>query len=161
MKRIKLTQGQYALVDDDDFEPLNVYKWHFQRNGFGGRARRYLKECGNKNVYMHREIMKAPSYLQVDHINGNPLDNRKENLRLCTNSQNTMNARPQKGRKYKGVTWHKSSRKWRALITVNKKQLYLGQYDSDAEAAKAYDKAAIVYFKEFARINFQPLGISY
>lgn len=156
MKEIQLTQGKVAIVDDEDFERLSSFKWYFQKAKDAGRARRRISGSGNRATFMHREIMNAPPHLQVDHINGNSLDNRKQNLRLCTNSQNTMNARPRLsvGRKYKGITWHKPSRKWRALITHNKKQIYLGQYDKPEDAAKAYDRAAPIYFGAYARTNF-------
>jgi len=100
--------------------------------------------------------MSAPADMQVDHINGNPLDNRRENLRICTRAQNTCNRKAVVNSKsgYKGVTKKNSSRKWIPEIRKDGKKLYLGSYNTPEEAAKAYDKAAKEIFGEFAKLNF-------
>ena len=103
--------------------------------------------------------MNAPAGMQIDHINGNGLDNRKVNLRLCNSSQNQRNARKRKSgtSRFKGVDWHKESKKWRARICVNRKRIHIGRYKSEFEAAQAYDKKAIELFGEFASLNFPSL----
>lgn len=103
---------------------------------------------------MHRFITNAPKELEVDHINGNRLDNRKENLRICTKSQNLRNQHKTCGSsKYKGVSWRVRANKWESRIYVDGKKLFLGLYSDEEDAAKAYDKAAIQHYKEFAKTN--------
>ncbi len=106
-------------------------------------------------TFMHRKIINVPKDLQTDHINNNGLDNRKINLRLCTNSQNSQNRRhyTNKSSKYKGVSWHKFKKKWRAQIGLNKKRIHLGYFEAEKEAAKIYNKEAKELFGDFAYIN--------
>jgi len=106
-------------------------------------------------IRMHRLILKAQKGQQVDHINGNGLDNRKDNLRFCTSSQNYQNSRKRKNcsSKYKGVWWHKQSKKWQTGIVLNYKNYHLGYFTNEIEAAKAYDLTAAEFFGEFARLN--------
>ena len=110
---------------------------------------------------MHREIMGRPKGLQVDHRNRKRLDNRRENLRTATNSQNQYNKNKTKSKTssiYKGVTYIKSTGKWRAQIMVSRKNIALGEYDEEIEAAKAYDEGAKKYHGEFARLNLPDAG---
>jgi hypothetical protein len=160
MKEILLTQGQVALVDDQDFEWLLKYKWYAQWNtdtcSYG--AARSIRENGKKKtVLMHRAIMNARPNQQVDHRNHNTLDNRRENLRLCTHGENQHNQRPQIGcsSKYKGVSWHKARNKWVVYIHLNDQQFHLGCFADEVEAAHVYDDAAHKMFGEFAFTNFQ------
>ena len=104
----------------------------------------------------HPELRDNPK-LYIDHINGDKLDNRKENLRLATNQQNSMNRKPHKNSssKYKGVYWSKRENKWIAQIVINKKNKYIGRYQDEKEAALAYDKAAREHFGEYAKLNFE------
>ena len=163
-RRIPLTQGKYAIVDPEDYERLNKYKWYVSKGGSTFYAARCLWDPVNKKkhtIKMHREILKPPHPLVVDHINRNGLDNRKANLRPATKSQNTIN-RPcikQKGAhsKYLGVTWQKSNKKWQAQIRANGKHRVIGYFEDETEAAKAYDRAAKLYHKEFAVLNFPAL----
>lgn len=107
---------------------------------------------------MHRVIMGDVEGKFVDHINHNGLDNRKANLRFATAQQNTWNKRKQKGNyssQYKGVHWVKSEKNWRALITCNKKMIYIGRFDDETAAAMAYDEKAKELFGEYASLNLQ------
>lgn len=155
-KTIPLTQGQAAIVDDDIYESLSRFNWYayFDRKTY--YARRHSPITG-KIIQMHREIMGASDGTIIDHLNGNGLDNRRENLRFCTQSENQRNrgADVDNTSGYKGVTWHKVKKKWMAQIKVNKKNTYLGLYSDPAEAARAYDAAAIELHGEFACLNFQ------
>ncbi len=157
MRSIELTQGQVALVDDADFERLNQFKWYASKQpgtfyacrDAGGRTNR-------KQIRMHRVITGVTKSRQVDHINGNGLDNRRTNLRICVASQNQANRGKQRNCKsgFKGVSWNKSNRKWVSLIQVLGKHIYLGGFDCKITAARAYDEKAKEMFGEFARTNF-------
>jgi AP2 domain-containing protein/HNH endonuclease len=106
-------------------------------------------------VPLHRLIMNAPADKEVDHINGDTLDNRRCNLRICSHKENLRNQKLPKNSKsgYKGVTWYKRIKKWRSHIRLNKKQIHLGYFDDIKLAANAYNEAAIKYFGEFAKLN--------
>jgi len=107
-------------------------------------------------IAMHREIIRAPEGLLVDHIDGNGLNNRKSNLRLCTHSQNTYNRRPNRNcsSRYKGISFHKMSKKWEVAICCKGKREHLGRFDDEVKAALAYDRKAKQLFGEFAYLNF-------
>lgn len=154
MKRIKLTQGKYAIVDDEDFERLNYYNWSLGKTG--NTKKEYAKiSIKRKTIKMHRLIMNTPQGMDTDHINGNGLDNRKSNLRICTQSQNEANKGLQKNNTsgFKGVQWNKQYKKWSAKINKNKKSFYVGYFTDKKEAAKAYNTKAKELFGEFARLN--------
>lgn len=151
MKRLKLTQNKWAMVDDIYYDYLNQWKWYFN-----GRyaVRTPHKNRGAKAIRMHRVIIKAPDSLEVDHINGNKLDNRISNLRLCTHSENGKNSgisiRNTSG--YKGV--HRASpNRWQARIRVDGELLSLGYFKTKEEAARAYNEGALRYHGRFARLN--------
>jgi len=158
MKKIPLTQGRFAIVDDDIFEGLSACKWHVKRgpNTFYAGCIMNRRPDGATTL-MHRLIMNAQKGQQVDHIDGNGLNNIKSNLRFCTSTQNKQNGRSYKNStsKYKGVSWHRSGQKWQARIRLNGKQVYIGVFNDEAEAARAYDCKAEKLFGEFARLNFK------
>jgi hypothetical protein len=145
MKKIKLTQDKYALVDDEDYEELNQYKWQYDPANYAKRSYK------RKTIRMHRAIMNCPKHLQIDHINGNGVDNRKHNLRICTQGQNNCNTKLSKHNTsgIKGVFWHKQAKKWRAMVRVNRKLIYLGYFACINDAKNAYTKAAKEHFGEF------------
>jgi hypothetical protein len=148
----------FVILDLRDYYHLSKYKWYIK--GCFGKfyaARNYKYDSKQtKSVAMHREIMNAPKGLLVDHRNGNGLDNRRENLRLATRSQNNCNTTKRKNTssRFVGVSFDKRKRRWIAYINHNGKKIFLGYFDSEIEAAKAYDAAAKKYHGEFARLNF-------
>jgi hypothetical protein len=148
---IKLSNGPVSLIDDDDFKKVQDYKWFINDNGY---VRGY-KNWREKYVYLHRLILDASSMQQVDHINGNRLDNRKENLRITSQQQNTFNAGLRSNNKsgYKGVRLRKDTKRWSASITHNYKEISLGCFDTKEEAAEAYNRKALELFGEYARLN--------
>lgn len=148
-KEIPLTQGKVALVDDEDYEWLTQWKWHYSARGYAVRS---CREPKPQSVRMHRVIVGAEPSEEVDHINGDKLDNRRCNLRKCTHAENMRNMKFRDGVSHKGIKRHKS--KWAAQITVNGKHIYLGLFNTEVEAAKAYDAAAREHFAEFAKTNF-------
>ena len=153
MKKIKLTQGKYVLVDDEDFDWLNQWKWlAFDNNGHFYAARRPKSGI----VFMHRLILESGKGNIVDHANQDTLDNRRSNIRLCTRAENQANRGSSKGSAsiYKGVTWDKRGKKWCAAIKVDGKSIALGRFEDEVEAAKAYDKKHIEVHAEFACPNF-------
>lgn len=158
--RGKYGKGRFVIVDDDDYELIKNYTLSADKVG---KDKVYVSlfienERGSrrKKVRLHVFLMNPPKGYHVDHINGDTFDNRRSNLRVCTNDQNARNQKPQKNRtsKYKGVSWNKRVGKWEAYITYRYKKIRLGFFDSEEEAARAYDTAAHFYFGEFANYNF-------
>jgi hypothetical protein len=157
MKLIPLTQGQFAIVDDEDFESLSAYKWCYSK-GYAVRNRNAAEKAarGGKRglIPMHRQIMNPPDDMDVDHKHGDTLDNRRSELRVCPHAKNQANQKIRSGKKakYKGV--HRVGNKWCAQIGSgpNRKR-HLGMFDSQEEAALAYNAAAFKQFGEFARLN--------
>ena len=154
-KIISGSKNEKIKVDKEDFELVSKYNW----NCYSGYALTFNRRKENnyklKSKSMHRLILQPKGKEQIDHINGNRLDNRKHNLRICTVQQNSCNRKKAKNSnsKYLGVTFHKRDNRWQAQIRTNKKRIYLGYFITEKEAAEAYNDAAIKYHKEFAKIN--------
>jgi hypothetical protein len=165
MKEIKLTQGKVALVDDGDYDRLTQHKWCARKAHNTYYARRASREKpGPFYIIMHREIKCAPHGLEIDHIDGDGLNNQKENLRLCVHKENLWNARPHSGgvsSKFKGVHWCKTRERWIAKIYINGQNHYIGAFVSEEEAAKRRDTVAVKGCGEFARLNFKHIGGDY
>ncbi len=163
MKEIKLTRGKVALVDDEDYEFLMQWKWYTSAVRCGDLFYAYNRGSFNEDgkrplIIMHRLILGiTDKKILVDHKNHNGLDNRKGNLRQCSYSQNSTNRRkmPAISSKYLGVS--KIKNKWRAHFTKNNKQIFLGYFDNEVDAALAYDKAAIETYGAFANPNFNKI----
>lgn len=155
-KQIPLTQGKVALVDDDMYDYLNQWKWHVHWTGWHFYAMRTVRKSGKKfNIYMHHVVMNVQNGTKVDHRNNiETLKNTRDNLRICTSSQNMCNAkiRSDNTSGYKGV-YLVNAGKYRAVITF-KKKIHLGLFDDPEAAARAYDAKALELFGEFARTNF-------
>jgi len=154
MKEIPLTQGRVALVDDDDYERVSQLKWHTQHV----RRQWYAlaSPTHNTNIMMHRYLLGCPPGQEVDHINHDGLDNRRRNLRLCTNSQNQANNRKQlrpTSSRFKGVAWYAREERWQAKVKHRGRSFWLGLFDSEEEAARAYNTKAQELFGEFAYLN--------
>ena len=158
MKRIKLTNGTQVLVDEDDYYVQDHYEWRYMDSGWGsGYAARSVWENGRSVVkLMHREIMGAESGQIVDHRNGNGLDNRRKNLRLCDSSKNSANQpkRSDSASPYKGITKTRQGR-WTAYIRFQGEKITLGTFGTAKKAARVYDSAALTLFGEFAQTNFK------
>jgi hypothetical protein len=157
--KIELTQGYFALIDASDYEKVSKHCWCVQQYKDKDRCQKiYAKaSVGGTQVTMHRFLLSPPKHLSVDHINGNSLDNRRENLRLTNKKGNAAN-RPKdriKGAtsKFKGVHKATGGKKWLSRIHVNGKGIYLGSFEKEIDAARAYDIAAKYYFGEFACLN--------
>lgn len=154
MKEIPLTQGKVALVDDTDFEAVNASNWCLSSHGY---AVRHIPGSGQKgkNQYLHRFLL--PDAEEIDHRDGNKLDNRRSNLRGCSHQENTRAAhKPRKNgsSQYRGVSWDRQKNKWTAYFRLQGKKKFLGYFDVESDAARAYDIAARKHYGEFAYPNF-------
>ena len=150
MKKIKLTQNKFALVDDEDFEYLNQFKWQLNDNGYAVRSEHIylgINKYKNNHIRMHREINKTPKELFTDHINRNKLDNRKSNLRTVTKSENAINTKLNSNNAsgYKGIYWDKFTNKWRAEIKIFYKKISLGRFLNLEDAILARKEGEIKY----------------
>jgi hypothetical protein len=158
-RRIPLGEGKFTLVSPEDFYWLNNFQWCAQHSDQNIYAVRFILKPNKrpKIVSLHKEIMKSPNGLLVDHKNCHGIDNRRSNLRFATASENMCNRRKTSSKtssRFIGVCFDKWTGRWSAHVGVNGKTRWLGRFDSEIDAAKARDKAARIYHKEFARLNF-------
>lgn len=147
---IQLTQGQIALIDDEDYSKVSVYKWWANWTKRTFYAKGYVE---GKTIRLSHFILGVPSHVIVDHINGKTLDDRRENLRSVTNAQNCRNSGPRNGKKYKGV-FELPSGRFAAKLWIAPKLKHLGVFDTMEEAALCVDKAVVDTFGEFVHTNF-------
>lgn len=171
MKKIPLSTGRsgkrpargYALVDDSDFEELGQHKWNMLKSRDIQYAQREIRNAdGNvEKVTMHVLLMKPPKGMEVDHIDGNGLNNCRENLRICTRNQNRQNVGAMKNNKsgYKGVSWHRATNKWLAQIRANGKHYHLGLFTDPEEASAAYIEACKNYHGAFANLTVRQAAL--
>lgn len=154
MRQIPLTKGHFAIVDDDDYPIVSQYKWTYD-NGYAVR-KTTLATGKYKKISLHRFLTSAQPKQMVDHANGNGLDNRRCNLRLCTGSQNNANRRVLRpsSSPYRGVRKASNVERWEAAIGHNYRFIHLGSFLTQEEAARAYDAKAIELYGEFASTNF-------
>jgi hypothetical protein len=161
MKIIPLTQGKAAVVDDEDFSILSKYKWHYQKNNSRktGYAIRHIRVGGRKgrclSFMMHREILglQTGDAIQCDHIDGDGLNNRRGNLRKCTQAQNQWNTPARNGREIKGVYWEERHKSWKVSFRLNGKIKNFGRFKNKNDAINSYNE---IVFKErgsYAKIN--------
>lgn len=157
MKKIALTRGQFALVDDTDFEWLNQWKWYYQPHRQTGYAKRTQRIDGKKtHISMHHLVIgKPPIGLVTDHMDCNGLNNQRHNLRFCTDAENKRNRdkTKQNSSGIKGAYWQKQINRWYSRIQVNGKSIYLGTFDTAQLAGEAYNRAAIIHHGEFSRFS--------
>lgn len=159
MKQIPLTQGQFALVDDEDYDWLMQWKWYAKFNRSTGTyyaARNARMDDGRRTtIRMHQQIMGSPLATDVDHCNHNTLDNRRLNLRACTHAQNMQNQplRRDSTTKYKGVQWYPKYQKYVARIGVNGKRIFLGYFNTPEDAYTAYCAASEKFHGEFSYLG--------
>jgi hypothetical protein len=154
LKKIELTKGKYALVDDSDFEFLSQWKWCAHTCGYAVRSMTINGK--RKTIYMHRLIMGLDDgSIFIDHINHNRLDNRKENLRFADSAQNKHNEGINSANKtgYKGVIYNRFTKKYQAKIRVYGQRIHLGSFETAEDAAKAYQEAAIKYHGDYVFRN--------
>lgn len=156
MITVQITQGKEVLVSNEDYSEISDYNWSYSA------STGYAVRKGRKNrsepltVHMHRVIIDVKANEQVDHINGNKLDNRRSNLRVASVQKNSFNRKKPKVKctsQYKGVLKRKNASKWEARIKFNNKAIYLGRFVNEEDAARAYNEAALKYFGDFAKCN--------
>ena len=154
---VELTQGQTTIIDIQDMELVGKYRWHAAKSRGGFRATTNVsdKDGRFKTLYLYRLLTEPEEELVVDHEDHDQLNNRRSNLRVCTQAQNSQNrtSRKNSSSEYLGVSWFKRDKKWGANIQVNYKSLNLGRFKSEIDAVKAYNKAALYHFGEFANLN--------
>ena len=158
MITLQLSQGYVALVDDEDFEQVSQFKWHAKVDTHTVYAARNITLPNGRRTgqRLHRFILGPNDSQVVDHRNGNGLDCQRSNIRICTQTQNAANRRKQASSShFKGVSWFKRLGNWAVKVHYNNKDIYIGNFTSELDAAHAYDAAAIKYFGEFANTNFQ------
>lgn len=163
MKRIPLTRGMFALVDDADYDSMMVHKWSARWGKSSWYASSNVTVNGQrKGIEMHRLLLGVTDpKTHVDHIDSDGLNNQRTNIRLASNAQNQHNARVARKNNtsgFKGVYWNRIGRTWKAQIKIQRRMTHLGTFRDKLEAARAYDAAAIKHFGAFARVNFPRAG---
>lgn len=157
-QQIPLSRNAFALVSDEDYERISQHKWSLDGTGYAVRLVTVVVDGVKKRrkILMHREILNAPPHLEVDHRFDIRTDNRRSEIRIATHGQNMANRGPQQGSscQYKGVSYSKRDKVWVAEIRVDGNRKRLGSYKNAANAAIAYDKAALTAWPEFAYLNF-------
>lgn len=146
MKKLLTNKGDVFIIDDEDFNLVSKYTWHLNHKGY------VRSEIKGRQVMLHRVVMSVTDpKLQVDHIKGNKLDNRKSQLRVCTNQQNQFNRGKNKNNTsgFKGVKWRKDRSTWIAVINFNMKRKIIGTFDCPKKASRAYLAAAKKLHGEF------------
>lgn len=162
MKRLSLTRGLFATVDDCDFDRVSQFKWQAHKKKSGWLVKRGVYDPAKKNNHaqpLSVFVLEAPVGTIIDHENGNPFDNSRGNLRVCTRLENNRAFRRKsegKSSRFRGVCWLKNNACWCARIHVLGKGIHLGVFDYEADAALAYDTAARHHFGRFAHLNFSP-----
>lgn len=160
--KLPLVGGGDALISLDDWEGVQDYRWRAVQTSRGsGRAKVYVMATNRGHPYLHRLIMKPTRWEQIDHINGDPLDNRRENLRYVSRHENARNRHPDTFKRgtsqYRGVCWEPRRKRWQASIYANGKQTYIGHYMTEVEAARAYDAASLEHYGRFGTRNFKEI----
>lgn len=153
MKKIKLTKNKFTIVDDEDYEILNQHKWYCL-NDYAARDK--ITDKRKRTLYMHRLIMNCSESSYVDHVDGNPLNNRRENLRICSQSQNNMNRNKTEGNfssRYKGVSFDKERNKWVMRLQKDGKCIIRKRFEKELDAAVFYNEMALKVYGEFAVLN--------
>lgn len=152
VKYIKLNDNYKAAVDEEDYAKLSGRTWYVSKRS----GAFYVQSDSPTRVYMHRVIMDCPDDMEVDHIDGNGLNNCKFNLRVCAHQQNCQSTKKQIGTTsiYKGVSWNKRDKFWEAYIKKDRIRYRLGYYKEEVTAAERYDLIALLLFGEFAKLNF-------
>lgn len=173
VKEITISKNYIALIDDEDYDLVSQHNWYIssytlKSGNIKSCAVTFRSKIENyKTVYMHRLILQTPFGLYTDHINGNGLDNRKQNLRIATPLQNTLNSRKiiyRNNKKvsslFKGVTWCTRDKKWRAQIGYHGRKMSLGYYNREIEASDAYNKVAEKLFGEFVNLGKDRVAVA-
>jgi len=157
-RKIDLGEGQFTIVEPRDYYSIRHFKWFVHGNGSNLYAARsaLTNDLRSRIIFLHRQIMDPPAGLVVDHRNCDSLDNRRANLRVVTQAVNMRNRRKRKNTssRFIGVWFDKKRNKWTVQIRYNAQKLWLGRFDDESAAARAYDAAAKKYFGEVARLNF-------
>ena len=139
MKEIPLTRGYYAIVDDNDFDALSIHKWYcLTVRNICYAVRSVGKHKQQTHLYMHRVIMNPPENMEIDHLDGNGLNNSRSNLKVSTHRENTQNRHHVKTSRYVGVHWHKHSKRWYSQIMIGGVQVQLGSFRDELSAYNAY-----------------------
>lgn len=160
MKLIALSKGKFVKVDDEDFEYLDQWKWYCSKSGYAVRTVNKLTGP-NKTTHMHRVVNKTKKGRDTLHLDDDTLNNQRHNLRSGTRGENLHMAGSNRNTKskYKGVTWHKGVGKWQVQMQASYVTRYIGMFEDEDEAARAYDRAARKYFRGSYFLNFTKEGV--